>query len=107
MSKQIVFDGVRMSMDQIKTYIHTPSNKDMERVKNIKSEAKGTAQANSIKDMYKLICRARAYTIVYGKSVENPFLKKMKDLGFSNMQIIGIVNPEVGEKMYDNSRKNR
>lgn len=79
--------------------------KDLERAKNITSDAKASSQANAIKDYEKLVRRARAYISVHEKQ-DNPFTRKMKELGFTNKQILHVMAPDVFTRLFVKYKNN-
>ena len=62
-----------------------PEKKDFDRVANLKA-SKEASMAKAIKDPIKLIRRAKAYIAKNG-DVPNPFVDKMIELGFTNLQM--------------------
>jgi hypothetical protein len=74
-------------------YLYT-TDKDISRIEGLTSEAKAMAMAKSIKDPQKLIRRTKAHLDKFGP-VDNPFLKAMKEMGFTNDQLILMVHPDM------------
>jgi hypothetical protein len=72
----------------------TSTEKDRRRVEGLTSEAKALAMARSIKDPMKMLSRTRAHLDKFGP-VDNPFIKVMKEKGFTNDQLLIMVYPHM------------
>lgn len=83
-------EGYTGNVNQIDIKSTKPTQKDFDRVENLKS-TQVEKMANSIKDPIKLVGRAKAYIVKHGDGL-NAFTKRMKEMGFTDQQIADVTN---------------